>query len=54
MEINQSLEEPLSGKHTGEWKQKPPIFQGPKKVLRLLMLCIIIPGLLVSVPLYLK
>lgn len=54
METQLSLEEPLSGRHSYDWKQKPPIFQGPKKVLRLLLLCIIIPGLLVAVPMYLK
>lgn len=53
----QSYEEPLRGGlpyyYKAEWK-KSRGFQGPKRAIRLCILCIVLPGLLVGVPLYLK
>lgn len=55
-----SLEEPLRGaptiiyKSPAEWKKANATFEGPKRAIRLCMLCIVLPGLLIGVPLYLK
>lgn len=53
----ESYEEPLRGGlpyyYKAEWK-KSRSFQGPKRAIRLCILCIVLPGLLVGVPLYLK
>lgn len=52
-----SLEEPLRGippyKSPIEWRNTTT-FQGPKRAVRLCVLCIVLPGLLIGVPLYLK
>lgn len=53
----ESYEEPLRGGipyyYKTEWK-KSRVFQGPKRAIRLCILCIVLPGLLIGVPLYLK
>lgn len=53
----ESYEEPLRGGipyyYKTEWK-KSRGFQGPKRAIRLCVLCIVLPGLLIGVPLYLK
>lgn len=54
-----TFEEPLRGgipyyyKNQNDWK-KTGTLQGPKRALRLCILCIVLPGLLIGVPLYLK
>lgn len=54
-----SYEEPLRGgipnyyKANSDWKKNRTL-QGPKRALRLCMLCVVLPGLLIGVPLYLK
>lgn len=54
-----SFEEPLRGgapyyyKNQNDWK-KNRTMRGPKRALRLCILCIALPGLLIGVPLYLK
>lgn len=54
-----SYEEPLRGgipyyyKANPDWK-KTRTLQGPKRALRLCILCIVLPGFLIGVPLYLK
>lgn len=70
MENQSYLEEPLKGtpyrdrghpdafkttqyKGPSEWK-KPKTLQGPKRAIRLILLGIILPGLFIAVPLYMK
>ena len=57
MEQMSYLEEPLRGmaiyKTPTEWK-KTDSLEGPKRAIRLCLLCIVLPGLLIGVPLYLK
>lgn len=53
-----SLEEPLRGvaqfKSAADWRKANATFEGPKRAIRLCVLCIVLPGLLIGVPLYLK
>lgn len=68
MEHQSYLVEPLKGtpyrgkpdafktaqyKGPSEWK-KPKTLQGPKRAIRLILLGIILPGLFIAVPLYMK
>ncbi|XP_031641099.1 uncharacterized protein LOC116352550 [Contarinia nasturtii] len=51
-----SFEEPLRGGpyYYKTESKKSKSFQGPKRAIRLCILCIVLPGLLIGVPLYLK
>lgn len=58
MNRNESFDEALRGlqpyyyKPQTEWKKSS--LEGPKRAIRLCILCILLPGMLIGVPLYLK